>query len=117
MGGGPSIIQGGMTDAEMTAQLERQAVENDRMLAEAASQTARLEEQIAKQDAEMQALIEQQARQQELDLAAAQRKLGVELEALDKDVAEDDLGVDFETLQAALAKGLGGDSSNEVRPE
>ena len=117
MGGGTPIIQGGMTDAEMTAQLERQAMENDRMLAEAARQTAALEDQIAKQDQEMKALVEQQARQSQLDLAQAQKKLGVELEALSQADAADDLEVDFDALQAALTKGLGINSLTTERPD
>ena len=116
MGGGTPIIQGGMTDAEMTAQLERQAAENDRMLAEAAAQTADLQNQIATQDAEMQALVEQQARQQELDLASAQKKLGVELKALESQEDEDDLSVEYDAIQAALAQGLG-TSQTSSRPE
>ena len=116
MGGGTPIIQGGMTDAEMTAQLERQAAENDRMLAEAARQTAALEDQIAKQDQEMKSLVEQQARQQELDLASAQKKLGVELAAIEKEEGKDDLALDFESLQAALTKGLGANTNDNPRP-
>ncbi len=116
MGSGTPIIQGGMTDAEMTAQLERQAADNDRMLAQAATQTAALEDQIAKQDAEMQSLVEQQARQQELDLASAQKKLGVELDAIGKQEDKDDLELNFDAVQAALAKGLGSSNTN-ARPE
>lgn len=116
MGAGTPIIQGGMTDAEMTAQLERQAADNDRMLAEAAQQTAALEDQISKQDAEMKALVEQQARSQEIDLANAQKKLGVELDAINEAEDKDDLEVSFDAIQAAIAKGIGS-SNNSARPE
>lgn len=116
MGSGTPIIQGGMTDAEMTAQLERQANDNDRMLADAAQQTAALEDQISKQDAEMKALVEQQARSQELDLANAQKKLGVELDAISEVEDKDDLAVNFDAIQTALSKGLGS-SNNSARPE
>jgi molecular chaperone GrpE (heat shock protein) len=115
MGSGAPIIMGNMTDVEMTAQLERQALENDRMLAEAARQTAELEQQIARQDQEMQALVEQQAREREINLAQAQKKLGVELAALSEDSKESDLAVDYSALEAALTKGLGS-TDNSIRP-
>jgi len=111
MGSATPIIQGGISDAEMTAQLQRQADDNDRMLAEAAQQTAALEDQISKQDAEMQALVEQQTRAQEIDLANAQKALGVELAAIGEEEDDDDLAVNFDAIQAAMAQGLGGSNS------
>ncbi len=112
MGGSQPIIMGGMSDAEFSAQLERQALENDRMLAEAATRTADLQSELDNKDREMTAMLEQQARQGDMDLANAQKALSVELENLNEDTAEDDLKADFSALEQSLAKGIsGGDSS------
>jgi hypothetical protein len=114
-GGGSPIIMGGQTTSELQAQLERSALENERMLAMAADEQLRLQDELAKRDQEMSLLIEQQARQQELDLAGAQRALSVELDALEKEDDKDDLEVDFSALEEALAKGMGSGDTG-VRP-
>ena len=115
-GGGSPIIMGGSSQSELQAQLERSALENERMLAKAADEQLRLQTELDKKDEEMTLLFEQQARQQDLDLAAAQKALGVELEELDKQQADDDLKADFSALEKALASGMGFGSSN-TRPE
>lgn len=116
MGGGPSIIQGGQSDAEMRAHLERQADENDRMLRQAASQTAELQAKLEKQDAEMTQLMEQQARTQEINLGKAQKALDAELDAIQDSQSEDDIKADFDLLQDALAKGMGFGGGDTIRP-
>lgn len=115
-GGGSPIIMGGSSQSELQAQLERSALENERMLAKAADEQLRLQTELDKKDEEMTLLFEQQARQQDLDLAAAQKALGVELEELNKQQADDDLKADFSALEKALASGMGFGSSN-TRPE
>lgn len=106
-GGGAPIIMGGMSSAEMNAQLERASLENDRMLARAADEQIRLQSELDKRDQEMESLMEQQARQQEMDLGDAQKALAVELDSQDEDSSADDLKTDFSALEAALAEGLG----------
>lgn len=107
MGGGTPIIMGGSTNSELQAQLERAALENERMLNKAADEQLRLSEELAKKDREMALMLEQQARQQEIDLSAAQKALGVELDALNEADEQDDLEADFSALEDALAKGMG----------
>jgi len=117
VGGGAPIIQGGMSQAEMTAMLERQALDNDRMLRNASDEAEALERRLSEKDQEMQSLLEQQERAQEIDLAKAQKALGVELDSQAEDVAEDDLKADFGKLEAALASGLGrGGNTDNARP-
>lgn len=116
-GGGSPIIQGGMSQAEMTAMLERQALDNDRMLANAADEAAALEQRLAEKDNEMSLLMEQQQRSQEKELAAAQKALNVELDSQQDAVDYDDLEADFSKLEAALATGLGrGGNTSNARP-
>lgn len=115
MAGGTPIIQGGMSDAEFSAQLERQALENDRMLAEAAGRTADLQTELDNRDREMTSMLEQQSQRNELDLASAQKALNVELESLNEDTEEDGLKADYSALESALAKGMGGGQSG-ARP-
>ena len=79
--GGSPVIQGGMSQAEMTAMLERQALDNDRMLANAADEAAQLQDKLAQKDDEMKLIMEQQERRTQQDLAKAQKALDVELEA------------------------------------
>lgn len=115
--GGSPIIQGGMSQAEMTAMLERQALDNDRMLSRAGDEAAALQERLAKKDEEMTLLMEQQARRTEQDLAKAQKALGVELDEQADADEQDDLEVNFNKLEAALAAGIGrGTTADEVRP-
>lgn len=115
--GGSPIIQGGMTQAEMTAMLERQALDNDRMLANAADEAAALQDKLAQKDDEMKLIMEQQERRTQQDLAKAQKALDVELEAQQNVDEEDDLEVDFGKLEAALATGLGrGTTGANTRP-
>lgn len=115
--GGSPIIQGGMSQAEMTAMLERQALDNDRMLANAADEAIALEARLNEKDKEMEQMLEQQQRSQELDLAQAQKALNTELDSQDDAVEEDDLEADFDKLQSALATGLGrGNSADNARP-
>tara|TARA_R100001591_G_scaffold101542_2_gene108316 strand:+ start:462 stop:812 length:351 start_codon:yes stop_codon:yes gene_type:complete len=115
MGGGTPIIMGGSTQSELQAQLERSALENERMLALAADEQLRLRDELAQRDREMASLIEQQSREQELDLAAAQRALAIEIDALENEDDKDDLEVDFSALEKALAQGMGGGNSG-ARP-
>lgn len=107
MGGGTPIIMGGSTQSELQAQLERAALENERMLRLAVDEQLRLQEQLAEQDREMTMLLEQQAQQQDLDLAKAQKALGVELRSMEKQDEMDDLAPDFAALEKALAEGMG----------
>ena len=117
MGGQAPIVMGGMSDAEFTRQLERQAAANDEMLADAARRSADLQAELAEKDREMSTLLEQQARQNEIDLSAAQKKLNVELDALAETQSDDDLKADFSAIEAALAQGLGGKKSDSsTRP-
>ena len=115
-GGGSPIIMGGSSQSELQAQLERSALENERMLAKAADEQLRLQDELTKKDEEMSLIMEQQARQQDLDLSHAQKALGVELEELDKQQDADDLKADFSALEKALASGMGFGTSN-TRPE
>ena len=115
--GGSPVIQGGMSQAEMTAMLERQALDNDRMLANAADEAAELQTRLAEKDNEMKLIMEQQERRTQQDLAKAQKALDVELEAQQNVDKEDDLELDFNKLEAALAEGLGrGTTGDDVRP-
>ena len=115
--GGTPIIQGGMSQAEMTAMLERQALDNDRMLANAADEAEALERRLADKDREMEQFMEQQQRSQEIDLANAQKALGVELDSQTDATEADDLKADFSKLQAALSSGLGrGSNTTNARP-
>ena len=116
--GGSPVIQGGMSQGEMTAMLERQALENDRMLANAGDEAIELQARLNEQDGQMQLLMEQQERQLEMDLTAAQKSLSAELDANDAVDQEDDLEADFDKLEAALATGLGRgiDPNDNVRP-
>lgn len=107
MGGGTPIIMGGSTQSELQAQLERAALENERMLAKAADEQLRLQSELQKQDQEMKLLLEQQAQQQDIDLAKAQKALGVELRSMEETQKEDELAVDFAALEKALAQGMG----------
>ncbi len=115
-GGGAPIIQGGMSQAEMTAMLERQALDNDRMLANAADEAAALQDKLAQKDDEMKLIMEQQEKRTQQDLAKAQKALDVELDAQSTADSEDDLEADFSKLEAALASGLGRGTTN-VRPD
>lgn len=118
-GGGTPIIMGGQSDAEMQAQLNRAALENEKMLAQAADEQLRLQRELDTRDKEMELMMQQQASQTELDLARAQKALDVELDALSDEQAQDSLKSDFSALEAALAAGLGSakDSGNsDVRP-
>tara|TARA_B110000008_G_scaffold275751_1_gene313795 strand:+ start:2641 stop:3036 length:396 start_codon:yes stop_codon:yes gene_type:complete len=116
-GGGAPVIQGGMSQAEMTAMLERQALDNDRMLANAADEAAALQDELARKDDEMSLIMEQQEIRTQQDLAKAQKALGVELDAQQDADEEDDLEADFGKLEAALAAGLGrGTTNTNVRP-
>ena len=100
----------------MTAMLERQALDNDRMLANAADEAAQLQDRLAQKDDEMKLIMEQQERRTQQDLAKAQKALDVELETQQNVDEEDDLEADFGKLEAALATGLGRGTSN-VRPD
>ena len=113
-GGGSPIVMGGMTDAEMQAQLNQSALENEKMLSMAADQQAELQRQLDERDAEMELMMKQQAATVESDMARAQKALDVELESLGSSDAEDDLAADFSVLEDALASGLGGGAA---RPE
>lgn len=115
MGGSP-IIMGGSSQAELQAQLERAALDNERMLAKAADEQLRLQSELEKRDQEMSLMLEQQARQQEIDLGKAQKALDIELDALDKADAKDDLKADFAALEKALSEGMGFGSA-QTRPE
>lgn len=118
-GGGSPIIMGGQSDAEMQAQLNRAALENERMLAQAADEQMRLQRELDQRDKEMELMMTQEAAKTELDLANAQRALDVELDALDKEQSADDLASDFSALEAALAAGLGTTKdagSTNIRP-
>ena len=115
MGGGTPIIMGGSTQSELQAQLERSALDNERMLAMAADEQLRLQDELAQRDREMSLLLEQQSQQQDLDLAGAQRALAIELDALQDEDDKDDLEVDFSDLEKALAQGMGGGNSG-TRP-
>lgn len=116
MGGGTPIIMGGSTDAELQAQLERAALENEKMLSQAATEAAQLQSELDKRDAEMETMLAQQQASIERDLAAQQRALDVELDAQSSVDQEDDLAADYDALQAALAEGLGGSTGNDARP-
>ncbi len=119
MGGSQPIIMGGSSSAELTAQLERSAMENERMLNKAADEQLRLQSELQKKDSEMSLLLEQQARQSEIDTSKAQKALGVELDALNEQDKEDDLKADFSSLEKALASGMGfggAGSSSGARP-
>jgi len=107
MGGGTPIIMGGSTSSELQAQLERSALENERMLAQAADEQLRLQTELDKRDQEMSLLLEQQASETERNLARAQEALNVELDALNDVEKQDDLEVDFSALEKALASGMG----------
>ena len=85
------------------------------MLALAADEQLSLRDELAQRDREMASLIEQQSREQELDLAAAQRALAIEIDALENEDDKDDLEVDFSALEKALAQGMGGGNSG-ARP-
>jgi hypothetical protein len=116
-GGGSPIIQGGMSQAEMTAMLERQALDNDRMLAKAGDEAASLQDELRRKDEEMKMVMEQQELRTQQDLAKAQKALDVELDAQATADSQDDLEADFSKLEAALASGLGrGTSGDDVRP-
>jgi len=116
-GGGSPIIQGGMSQAEMTAMLERQALDNDRMLAKAGDEAASLQDELRRKDDEMKMVMEQQELRTQQDLAKAQKALDVELDAQATADSQDDLEADFSKLEAALASGLGrGTSGDDVRP-
>ncbi len=110
MGGGTPIIMGGSTQAELQAQLERSALENERMLARAADEQLRLQNELDERDREMAQMYEQQARQQEMDLSQAQEALNIEIDALNQAEKADDLELDFSALEKALAKGMGSNS-------
>ena len=120
MGGSQPIIMGGSTQSELQAQLERSAMENERMLAQAADEQLRLQDELTKKDQEMSLLLEQQARETEIATGKAQKALGVELDALNEQDKEDDLGADFSALEKALASGMGlgsgSNSSSGARP-
>jgi len=107
MGGGTPILLGGSTQSELQAQLERAALENERMLAKAADEQLRLQSELERKDKEMTLLLEQQAQQQEIDLSKAQKALGVELRSMEEQQKEDELKVDFAALEKALASGMG----------
>lgn len=115
-GGGTPIIMGGQTDAEMEARLNEAALENERMMKLAADEQLRLQRELDKRDEEMALSMQQRNRETEADLASAQRALDVELDTLAGNKAEDSLGADFSALEDALSKGLGGSSSDNVRP-
>ena len=117
MGSGSPIIMGGSTQSELQAQLERAAIENERMLAKAADEQLRLQGELAKRDQEMKLLLEQQAQQQDLDLSQAQKALGVELRSLEDEQKQDELSVDFAALEKALSEGLGFGMAETQRPE
>ena len=118
MGGSQPIIMGGSSQAELQAQLERSAMENERMIAKAADEQLRLQDELNKRDQEMSLLLEQQARETEINTEKAQKALGVELDALNEQDKADDLGADFSALEQALASGmgLGRDNSSSARP-
>ena len=109
MGGSP-IIMGGTTSSELQAQLERSAMENERMLAQAADEQLRMQSELDQRDQEMKTMYEQQARQQELDMSQAQEALNVEIDSLNQADQADDLELDFSALEAALARGMDGNS-------
>lgn len=117
MGGGTPIIMGGSTQSELQAQLERAALENERMLARAADESLRLQSELERKDQEMGLLLEQQAQQQEIDLSKAQKALGVEVRSMQETKEEDELSVDFAALEKALASGMGFGPMAEVRPK
>ena len=115
--GGSPVIQGGMSQAEMTAMLERQALDNDRMLAKAGDEAASLQDELRRKDDEMKMVMEQQELRTQQDLAKAQKALDVELDAQQNTDEQDDLEVDFNKLEAALATGLGrGTTGANTRP-
>lgn len=116
MGGATPIIMGGSTDEELTAQLERAALENERMLTQAATEAAKLQSDLDAKDKEMEQMLAQQQASIERDLAAQQKALDVELDAQSSVDEEDDLAADYDALQAALAEGLGGSTGNGARP-
>lgn len=120
MGGSQPIIMGGTNQTELQAQLERSAMENERMLAKAADEQLRLQSEMLKKDQEMSLLLEQQAQQADIDTSKAQKALGVELDALNEQDQADDLGADFSALEQALASGMGfggaSNSSSGARP-
>jgi uncharacterized protein (DUF3084 family) len=116
-GGGPSIIMGGSTDAELQARLNEAAMENDRMLARAADEQLRLQKELDQRDAEMKLSMEQAAAKTEADMARAQKALDVELKSLSDSESEDALKAEFDALEAALAAGLGKtDTGDGMRP-
>ena len=115
MGGNP-IIMGGSSASELQAQLERSAMENERMLAQAADEQLRLQSELDKRDQEMKTMYEQQARQQEIDMSKAQEALNIEIDALQDADDADDLKLDFSALESALAKGMGSSDSASPRP-
>ncbi|MCP4743330.1 MAG: hypothetical protein GY871_14060 [Actinomycetales bacterium] len=116
-GGGTPIIQGGMSDAEMQAQLNNAALENEKMLAQSADEQLRLQSELDKRDQEMALTMKQQAATTELDLARAQKALDVEIDGLGEQQDEDALAADFSALEQALAAGLGGSDPSAARPE
>lgn len=115
-GGGTPIIMGGSTDEEMQARLNEAALENERMLAQATDEQLRLQKELDERDEQMALQMQQTERVNEANLARAQQALDVELDSLADSKAEDDLAADFSALESALSKGLGGSSSDNVRP-
>jgi hypothetical protein len=107
MGGGTPIIMGGTTNDQLTAQLERAALENERMLTQAADEAARLQSDLESKDKEMSVLLQQQQSSIEQDLAEAQKALNVEIDEQRSVNEEDDLEQDFGLLEQALTQGLG----------
>jgi hypothetical protein len=107
MGGGTPIIMGGTTNDQLTAQLERAALENERMLTQAADEAARLQSDLESKDKEMSVLLQQQQSSIEQDLAEAQQALNVEIDEQRSVNEEDDLEQDFGLLEQALTQGLG----------
>ena len=115
-GGGAPIIMGGTTDEEMQARLNEAALENERMLAQATDEQLRLQKELDQRDEEMALQMQQTERVNEANMSRAQKALDIELDSLADSKAEDDLAADFTALESALSKGLGGSSSDNVRP-
>tara|TARA_B100001063_G_C16373486_1_gene361902 strand:- start:141 stop:560 length:420 start_codon:yes stop_codon:yes gene_type:complete len=116
-GGGAPIIMGGTTDAEMERRLNESALENERMLAQAADEQMRLQAELDQRDEDMALQLKQTERANEANMAKAQKALDVELDSLGDSKNQDDLAADFSAIEQALASGLGGNSSgSDVRP-